>query len=145
MENSISLDYSVPHSPGLLRRLACLLYEALLVLGVVFIFAFLFSSLFQFKGKGPLIHVFQIYIFAIVGIYFTWFWSKGRSTLAMKTWKLKIVQTNGQLLSKKRAFLRYCYAWLMVPGISILWALIDRDGLYLHDRLAGTKIIFNRQ
>ena len=140
MQNTLSIN-STFQLPSLLRRLSCLLYETLLVIAIVFIFSFLFSSLAQFKGKGALVNVFQIYIFLVMAIYFSWFWSKGRSTLAMKTWKLKIVEKNGQPISPKKAFLRYCFAWLSVTGISILWALIDREGLYLHDRLAGTKLV----
>ena len=139
MQNTLSI--ATFQFPSIFRRLACLLYETLLVIAIVFIFSFLFSSLTQFKGKGPLLHVFQIYIFSVMAIYFSWFWCNGRSTLAMKTWKLKIVAQNGQSISFKKAFLRYCFAWLSFTGISILWALVDRDGLYLHDRLAGTKLI----
>lgn len=139
MKNTLSI--SAFQFPSIFRRLACLLYESLLVIAIAFIFSFLFSSLTQFKGNGPLLHIFQIYIFSVMAIYFSWFWSNGKSTLAMKTWKLKIVVKNGQPISFKKAFLRYCFSWLSLTGISILWALIDHEGLYLHDRLAGTKLI----
>ena len=127
--------------PGLLRRLASMLYETLLLLAVIFVASFLFSALTRFRGSGPLLPVFQGYLFAVMGGYFTWFWSRGRRTLAMKTWRLQITGTAGGLLSPKRAFCRYCLAWLTLTGMSILWALVDRERLFLHDRLAGTRLI----
>jgi hypothetical protein len=29
----------------------------------------------------------------------------------------------------------------LLAGAGFLWALVDREGLFLHDRLAGTKIV----
>lgn len=36
---------------------------------------------------------------------------------------------------------RFALAGALLLGAGFLWALIDREGLFLHDRLAGTKII----
>jgi len=147
---SLPIDYRTSSAaafedkPGLIRRLACIVYEALLVVAVVFIATFLFSSLSHYQGTGPLRLVFQIYLIAVMGGYFTWFWSRGRRTLAMKTWQLRIVGKDGAPLCPKKAFLRYCFAWLCVTGIGILWAIIDREGLFLHDRLAGTRLIISK-
>jgi hypothetical protein len=41
-----------------------------------------------------------------------------------------------------RALLRFACALVLVPtGISVLWSLADRDGPFLHDRLAGTRLV----
>jgi hypothetical protein len=29
----------------------------------------------------------------------------------------------------------------LLAGAGFLWAMVDREGLFLHDRLAGTKIV----
>lgn len=128
-------------SAGLMRRLASMVYETLLVLAVVFVAAFGFSALTGFKGSGPLLPVFQFYLFAVMGVYFTWFWSRGRRTLAMKTWRLRITGKDGGGLSPLRAFGRYCLAWLNLTGIDIVWTFVDREHLFLHDRLAGTRLV----
>ena len=130
-----------PPPAGLTRRLACMLYELLLVLAVVFIAAFVFSTVTGFKGSGSLLPVFQVYLFAIIGAYFTWFWSCGRRTLAMKTWRLRIIGKDGGSLSPQRAFGRYCLAWLTLTGINIVWTFVDCERLFLHDRLAGTRLV----
>jgi len=35
----------------------------------------------------------------------------------------------------------FALAGSLLAGAGFLWALVDRDGLFLHDRLAGTRII----
>ena len=87
--------------------------------------------------------VFRLYIFVVAGAYFTWFWSHGRRTLAMKTWRLHITDQRGGPLTPAQAFGRYCLAWLMLTGLGILWALFDREHLFMHDRLAGTRLVLD--
>ena len=125
---------------GLGRRLASLLYEALLATAVVFIAAYAFSALTQFRGSGPLRPVFQAWIAAVVAGYFTYFWSAGRRTLAMKTWRLRVVTRDGRPLSAGHALLRFLLAGSLLAGVGLLWALFDRERLFLHDRLAGTRL-----
>lgn len=78
-----------------------------------------------------------------MGYYFIWFWTHGGQTLAMQTWKIRVVTVDGNTLDKRKAITRYLIAviGIMLFGIGILWALIDRDHQFLHDRLAGTRII----
>ena len=118
-----------------------MLYEALLVLAIIFIAAFLFSALTRFEGRGSLLPIFRLYIVVVMAGYFTWFWSRGRRTLAMKTWRLRLISGNGSFLSPGQALLRYCLAWLCLAGIGVLWTFVDRDGLFLHDRLVGTRLV----
>ena len=51
--------------------------------------------------------------------------------------------TDGDAVSLKQGWLRYALAWpsVLLCGIGLWWALIDRDRQFLHDRLAGTRII----
>ena len=42
----------------------------------------------------------------------------------------------------RTAMLRFLLALFLVPtGISIVWALFDRERQFLHDRLAGTRLV----
>ena len=74
-------------TPGLGRRLFSLLYEGILLFGVVFIAGYLFSALTQFKGNpaSPLRLGFQFAIFVAIGVYFVWCWRSSGQTLPMKT------------------------------------------------------------
>ena len=79
----------------------------------------------------------------MAGGYFTWFWTHGGQTLPMQTWKLRVVSTNGDPVSRKQAIARYLFAviGIFLLGCGIFWALFDRERLFLHDRLAGTRVI----
>lgn len=85
----------------------------------------------------------QAHFFLVLLAYFVWFWSRGRQTLAMKTWKVCVVNRHNKPLSPAEAFRRFLWTWpsLLLGGIGIFWALIDRDRQFLHDRLAGTRLI----
>lgn len=152
------------HAPALARRLACWLYEGMLMFGVVFIAGYLFSTLTQTRHALDNRHALQAFLFVIFGIYFTWFWAKGQ-TLAMKTWHIRVVDAQGQALSQRRALLRYVLSWLwflpplavfapfnlpsaemavLLTGWVIVWALLSRfhpQGQYIHDVLAGTRLV----
>jgi uncharacterized RDD family membrane protein YckC len=42
-----------------------------------------------------------------------------------------------------QALLRYLLCWpsIILGGVGIVWALFDRDRQFLHDRLAGTRLV----
>jgi len=133
--------------PGLRRRLASLLYEALLLLGVLaptFILPHLALGLaFAVTAPGWLL---WLHIFIVLGAYFLWYWRHGGQTLAMQTWKIALVGLDGRPPAPKQLHCRYLLAWpsLLLFGVGLLWALIDRDRQFLHDRLCGTRIVFRR-
>jgi uncharacterized RDD family membrane protein YckC len=79
-----------------------------------------------------------------VGAYFICCWHKSGQTLAMQTWQLKVVNQSNQLLTWKMLTKRYVLATLSVIlfGLGFFWALIDRDKLYLHDRILASKIVY---
>jgi len=103
------------------------------------------------------------FVFAAAGLYCTWSWTGGRRTLPMKTWRLALVRAGGGAVDAKTAVARYVAAWIgpaaslvayavlqpanlgahaawLVP-IGYLWPLVDRDRQFLHDRIAGTRIV----
>ena len=97
-------------APRLRRRMACWLYEGMLLFGVVFLADYLFSTLSQTRHALDNRLGQQLFIFLILGIYFTWFWHKGQ-TLAMKTWQIRITDVQSHGLTQKRALLRYVLSW----------------------------------
>ena len=152
------------NTPGLRRRMACWLYERILMFGVVFISGYLFGTLSQTRNALDNRNALQAFLFVVFGIYFVWFWSKGQ-TLAMKTWNIRLVDRNGQAVTQLRALLRYVLSWLWflppllavvpfhLPGAEItvivigwvaVWALLSRfhpEGQFWHDAWAGTRLI----
>ncbi|TXI17887.1 MAG: RDD family protein [Nitrosomonas sp.] len=130
-------------SPGFWRRIICLVYEFLLLLAILFVASFIFHLIFRDTQVFYFKPLYQFYLLVIMGYYFTWFWTRGGQTLAMQTWKMRVVSVKGEKLTKKQAITRYLLAILSFSffGVGIFWALFDRDHQFLHDRLAGTRII----
>ena len=128
-------------TPGLARRLAGMLYEAILLFAVAFFagFAFHFAS----RGaalEGTLRLAHQLLLVAVFAAYFLWCWLRGGQTLAMRAWRVRLVG-----VTPGKALLRFLLALLLVPtGISLVWAVFDRDRQFLHDRLAGTRLVLAR-
>jgi uncharacterized RDD family membrane protein YckC len=67
-------------------------------------------------------HGLQAFLFVVLGLYFTWFWSRGGQTVAMKTWRIRLLQVNGAPVPPRRALLRYLLSWLwFAPALLALW------------------------
>jgi uncharacterized RDD family membrane protein YckC len=132
-----------PPSPGLGRRLSALLYEGLVVFSILLI-GFLIPQValsgFGFQSSGRLL---WIHVFLLLLAYFVWCWTHGGQTLPMKTWKMRLVnRADDTPVRPLQAVLRYCAAWpsILLGGIGLLWAIVDHDRLFLHDRIAGTCV-----
>lgn len=128
---------------SLRRRCASLLYELLLMLGVVGGLAIPLILISAFANATVPIPTIRVYMFLGLAIYFLWHWHGGRQTLAMRTWKLRIVTVSGLPASMTQLVVRFLLAWpsYLLLGVGILWAFFDRDRQFLHDRIAGTRII----
>ncbi len=127
------------NTPSLPRRLACLVYEAMLLTAVLFLASFPFVSLIQSLPQEKFRLLVQAYWLLLAGGYFTLFWRRGQ-TLAMKTWRIRLESTTGERLTARQAAKRYLLACLLFP-ISWAWALFAADRQFLHDRLAGTRLV----
>ncbi|WP_153144798.1 RDD family protein [Dechloromonas sp. H13] len=130
--------------PGIARRLASMLYESLVVFAVLLV-GFLLPQIVLFAyGLGMSNRMLWLHVLGLLMLYFVWFWMNGGQTLPMKTWKLRLAGANGEALRPLQAILRYLAAWpsILFFGIGLLWALFDKDRQFLHDRIAGTRIVF---
>ena len=130
-------------APTVRRRLAALLYEAVILFGVVFIAGYLFSTLTQQRNGLTHHNLLAGWIGLVVGAYFVWFWTHGGQTLPMKTWRLKLVRLDGTAVGTREAVVRYlgAMASALLLGLGFVWAIFDREGQFLHDRVAGTRIV----
>jgi uncharacterized RDD family membrane protein YckC len=160
-----SADQALP-APGLGRRLAALIYEGLLLFGILMAAGWLYGGLTQqrhaLEGRLGL----QLFLFLVLAVYFVWFWTHGGQTVALKAWRLRVVAANGLPLTQTRALARYLCSWLwFLPsllavqlaglhgGAAIGTTLIAGALTYaatsflhpqrqfLHDALCGTRIV----
>ncbi len=155
-------------TPGFWRRIICLIYESFILLAILFIASLIFHLIFSNTQASYFKPLFQFYLLVIMGYYFTWFWTHGGQTLAMQTWKMRLVSKDGRALTRKQAIMRFLctligilifaiidqilpfnfisyyqlvFISMLIFGCGFIWALFDRDHQFLHDRLAGTRII----
>ncbi|MFC4160192.1 RDD family protein [Chitinimonas lacunae] len=119
------------------------------------------------QGQSWRSHLQFVYLLAMLWGYFIWCWRRSGQTLAMKTWRLRLDARSGGRANLKSLSLRFTLAVLMLgPALPLwiearhrpelkwlgwaalvwaalpyLWAWLDRDRQFLHDRLAGTRLV----
>ncbi len=128
--------------PSVRVRLFAMAYEGFLVFAVAWSTLLLFPGAAERDLAGWWRHAAQLYLLLAIGAYLASCWVKGGQTLAMRTWRIKLVCADGSSLTLGRAAARYLLACLLLPpGVAILWAFADPDRQFLHDRLAGTRLV----
>jgi len=155
--------------PGIFRRMACFIYEGVLLFGVLMIAGYLFSSLTQQRHALQGRHGLQAFLFIVLGVYFVWFWSRGGQTVAMKAWNLRLVSRDGSTVSQARALCRYVLSWLwFMPALLAVWladlhspgasfallgagvlayaflARLHQSRQFWHDVVCGTQLISSK-
>jgi uncharacterized RDD family membrane protein YckC len=168
MQNSTSPSVT----PSLKRRLISMVYEAFLLLAVEMFAVLLFLLVVRLvfgaseQLSPTLQHVQKGFVFLVAAAYFIHFWTDSGHTLAMKTWRIKLVMPGHARVPPRIAAARFLLAWgwflpaaiycyalnvtakgemaiVIVIGF-LAWsltALFDKDRQFLHDRLVGTRLI----
>lgn len=157
----------VQPAPPRSRRFACMMYEGVLLFGVVFLAAYLFDTLTQSKHALMLRHARQLVLFIAIGIYFFLCWKRSGQTLPMKAWDMRLVAADGQAARTSQLLMRYVLMWVLplagalgVWGLSTLtgWASVDLlivaapflnfiptiwtpGKQFAHDLISGTRLI----
>lgn len=162
---SLGTDLGAP-PPGLKRRFAALMYEGVLLFGVLFFAGLLHAALTRQQQAPPDRLGLSLFLFFVLGLYFVGFWTRSGQTLAMKTWHLRVIDATGRPLGWRRALLRYLLSWLwFLPALVSVWALDLHGGVaifgslsagmlaylliarlhprrqFLHDLISGTRVI----
>jgi uncharacterized RDD family membrane protein YckC len=110
-------------APKFWRRVFCILYEQLVLLGVVAL-TFLVPNLtigVLFGVSLPSWLTF-LYLYLVLGAYFVWYWTKTGQTLAMQTWRVRLIGLGGHHLTRQQAIWRYVAGslWLL-PCLILQW------------------------
>jgi len=130
-------------TPGLARRFAAIVYDALLVFSVLYFGTLL---LMPFTGGEPIAPgrvLYQLYLLGLGFLYFGWCWTHGGQTLGMRAWRLRLRGPGGAPPGWGLAALRFAAAfgsWAAL-GLGFLWALRDTEGLTWHDRVSRTTLV----
>lgn len=130
--------------PSLLRRLVAILYDSLLLCGILLLVSLplplIPQAIYQMWWVQLLV---QLYLLVCCLLFFGWFWVHGGQTLGMRAWRIRVVQLDGSGLSWRVATIRFFAAiasWLIL-GLGFLWVLFDKDKKSWHDHLSRTRLI----
>lgn len=152
--------------PGLMRRLASLTYDSMLVFAVLMAATALLLPITggeAMDGLGPATFLYQAYLLLVVFGFFAMCWTHGGQTLGMRAWRIRLVLADGSPVQLREAAMRYAAALLTwiplalillwthqhgligmasVPVMGVfVWSLGGKGRLAWHDRLAGTRLI----
>lgn len=132
-----------PEMARLWPRFGAIVYDGVLLFGILFITSWLFTVLTGDATQGPGRIAHQVFLTVVIGTYFVYCWRRSGQTLAMKTWGLRLVTTSGRAPTLSQSIGRYllALAGLLCLGAGFLWAAVDPDRQFLHDRLMGTRIV----
>ena len=130
-----------PVNAGFWRRMMALLYDSLLVLGIVFFTSLMLFMISGHAYQGPL---YQTFIYLLIGAFYSYFWHVRGQTLGMQAWKIKTVNDRGEILTLGECAVRYFFATfsLAFMGLGFVWILFDPEKLAWHDRASGTRVLF---
>lgn len=127
----------------LIKRYLAVVYEALLLLALALALTAAYVMLVGDASHGWKRMGLQSLLWLVMGAYFVRCWVVSGQTLASQTWKLKVIDQDGRLLGTRQAVIRYLAASILLlpAGLTLWWALLDREQQFLHDRLLGSRII----
>lgn len=146
---NISTAYADP-----IRRLMALMYDSLLLLGVLFLATLLpaiITGLLKpmqgekihdlpplFQGAG-----FSVYLIVITLLFFSYFWRKNGQTLGMQAWRLKVISHDGGKPSWQQCIVRGLVAIisLVFGGAGYWWVFIDKEKCSWQDRASNTRVV----
>ena len=151
------------------RRMGANSYDAILLFTLWILAAAPFGIYFVVVLHDPdsalLQNILHVYLPIVSFAYFAYAWTRSGQTFGMQAWRLRVFSAHGPM-SLSRALLRYMLAliWFvaliegfilllhgryllaLIPlglfGIAYLWIFFDPEAQALHDRLAGTRVLF---
>ena len=119
-----------------------MVYDSLLLLSALLIA----PALALMVTKGTLSYhnpFFRTFLFLICVSFYAWVWLHGGQTLGMRAWRLRLQRFDGRAITIWQALLRFMVAIpsLAMGGLGLLWMLVDKDRLAVHDRISESTIV----
>lgn len=130
---------------SLRRRIAAMLYDALLVLPFLGLATIPFIAA---RGGNPVEPgdniVYQLVLALVIYGFFVGFWWRSGRTLGMQSWRLQLESMHGQrptFAAASGRFFAAILSWLPC-GLGFWWQLWDKDQLTWHDRISRTRVVY---
>jgi len=134
-------------SAGFGRRLAALIYDSLLLAGLLTVYTaalvFARGNALTEESGGGWWYLYRAGEVGLIAGYFVLNWTRSGQTLGMRAWHLRAVSDSGRPLKFAPAVLRFiCALAAWAPAaLGVLWLYVDPEHLALHDRLSRTRVL----
>jgi len=126
------------------RRLAAILYDSIVLIGLLFLAALPPTLVYGegITGTVPTL-LMRLYLLVVAFAFFGGFWTHGGQTIGMRAWRVRVVDVAGNAIGWRAALVRFLVAMLSwaVIGAGFWWSLFDREDLTWHDRVSGTRLV----
>lgn len=134
--------------PGLLRLIGTVLYDWLIVIGLLMLAGFIAVGVNKLiTGEDAIASgnpAFLSWNIGVTFLYFAGFWISKRQTVGMKAWRVHLTTTDQTPLSWKHVTLRFFCAipsWgLLMAGV--LWRYFNPRRLSWHDQYSQTRLVY---
>ena len=129
---------------SLLRRFGAMLYDALLVVALLFLATIPFLFVSEEEAVAPETLTHQLTLVGVVYAFLVGFWCRRGSTLGMLAWGLRVEQENGALSTVSQGTIRFLVSAisLLAVGLGFFWQLWDKDDMTWHDRASKTRLMY---
>lgn len=144
----MEFDITQTKTPSIPRRLGAMLYDTVLLLGILLVANALYFIPYQIlighpieAGLPRLLQ--QLYLLAVIAGFYVYFWTHGGQTLGMRAWRLRVIDEDGKALDTGAALTRFGWSIpsILGAGMGLWWSLIDREGLAWHDRKSRSRLV----
>ncbi|MFI2811562.1 RDD family protein [Microbulbifer sp. JSM ZJ756] len=142
---------------GVGRRLAALLYDSLIIAGLLMVYGFIALMVASavvgldcqsgaqdystpcVSGDEPL---FRLGALAVIAGYFIWSWRAAGQTIGMRAWRLLLASPEGVQMSWRQCAIRALVGplSLVTLGAGFFWSWTRADRASWHDLLSGTQV-----
>jgi uncharacterized RDD family membrane protein YckC len=136
-------------SAGFGRRFAALVYDSLLIAGLLLAYTGLIVLLHgdaavTRDSGGVWWYAYRAGELAIIGAYYVLNWIRSGQTLGMRAWRLRTVDESGKPVELARAVHRFLCGFLAwtPAALGVLWLYLDPEHLAIHDRLSRTRVLY---
>jgi len=89
---------------------------------------------------------FSLYLLFVSFLFYSWFWTRDGQTLGLLSWKLRVVNKEGNSISWQQAAIRFSVAILSwgFCGLGFFWVLFNKQRLAWHDIASKSHLAWKK-
>ncbi len=124
---------------ALWRRFAAMVYDSVLLFAVLWLAGIVVYPITHGQNSP----VYNLYLFVVMFLYFSWQWRHGGQTLGMKTWRVQLRAVSDQPVTWWQTLVRFMISVvsLLAFGLGFFWSLWDAQRRTWHDQVSNTQLV----